>query len=100
MPICKILRKTIETYGRQNQTMKCIEEVGELLQAVSKYELSLIYGDKEDQTLKLDHLREEIADCCIMLEQMQMMYGEKEIAKKIIEKTQRLEERLKNSQII
>lgn len=91
MPICKILKRAIEVYGIKRQTMKCIEEVGELLQAVSKYEFAT---DLEEKRKALDHLQEEIADCCIMLEQMKMMYGEREVTKKIMEKIERLDKRL------
>ena len=91
MPICKILNKAIETYGVEHQTKKCVEEVGELLQALAKYQLT---SDLEKAAECLEHLQEEIADCCIMMEQMVMMYGEREIAKKILEKVERLNKRI------
>lgn len=91
MPICKILKRAIEINGTKHQTEKCVEEVGELLQAIIKYNHS---RDLEEVKENLEHLQEEIADCCIMLEQMKMMYGEREITKKIIEKMKRLDERL------
>ena len=91
MPICKILKKAMETYGVDHQTKKCVEEVGELLQAIAKYQNA---HDIEEAAECLDHLQEEVADCCIMMEQMVMMYGEREITKKILEKSQRLEKRM------
>lgn len=91
MPISEVLKKAIETYGKGPQTLKCIEESGELLQAIAKYQFS---NGTENEREALDHLQEEIADCCIMLEQMKMMYGEKEIDEKIIEKANRLADRL------
>ena len=91
MPISEILRKAVETYGIKHQTTKCLEEMGELMQAISKYYLpGVTIGDKSP----LEHLQEEIADCCIMLEQMKIMYGEREITLKIMEKAKRLEKRL------
>jgi len=62
-------------------------------QAIIKYNHS---EDLEEKKEALDHLQEEIADCCIMLEQMKMMYGEQEVTKKILEKIERLDNRLKN----
>lgn len=91
MQVSEILRKAIGTYGKGPQTLKCIEEMGELLQAISKYQFS---NGKEGERKALENLQEEIADCCIMLEQMKMMYGEKEITKKILEKAERLNNRM------
>ncbi len=48
-------------YGIGAQTMKTIEELSELIQA-------LVKKDK-------DNIREEIADCFIMLNQMCLVYG-------------------------
>lgn len=91
MSYSKVLRKAIETNGIRHQTEKCVEEVGELLQAIIKYDHS---KGLEETKANLEHLQEEIADCCIMLEQMKMMYGETEITQKILEKADRLEKRL------
>ena len=91
MQVSEVLKRAIETNGIKHQTEKCVEEVGELLQAIIKYDHS---KGLEETNANLEHLQEEIADTCIMLEQMKMMYGEAEITQKILEKTARLKNRL------
>lgn len=60
-----ILRKAIAVYGVENQTIKAIEEMSELIKELSKALLG-----KADN----DHIREEIADVEIMLEQLKDIY--------------------------
>jgi DNA-binding transcriptional regulator GbsR (MarR family) len=60
-----ILSKAIAVYGVENQTIKAIEEMSELIKELSKVLLG-----KEDN----DHIREEIADVEIMIEQLKDMY--------------------------
>lgn len=61
----KIVRETIEHYGKELQSIVAMEECSELIQSVSK-ELRGI-SDK-------DHLAEEIADVYICLELLKQMY--------------------------
>lgn len=48
-------------YGKEHQTVKAIEELAELIQALAK-------GD-------IDNIKEEIADVRVMLEQIEYLYG-------------------------
>ena len=59
-----ICNKAINTYGNASQKIKAIEEMGELIQAISK---SLL--DNEN------NVEEEIADVEIMLTQLKIMYN-------------------------
>ena len=59
-----ICNKAINTYGNASQKVKAIEEMGELIQAISK---SLL--DNEN------NVEEEIADVEIMLTQLKIMYN-------------------------
>ena len=88
----RVTEKAVAHYGKEHQVKKCIEEIGEFLQALSKYSL-LVDKHKnwktstsglatiEDRYLLQDikqgekHLQEEIADCIIMLQQMRLVYG-------------------------
>ena len=56
----QILKKTIKHYGPGNQIFKAIEELGELIQALAKYD------DPEN-------IAEEMADVRIMLDQLEIM---------------------------
>ena len=61
-----IIRKTIECYGTEKQSVVCMEECCELVQAISK-ELR----GKSDK----GHLAEEMADVQIMLWQLCCMFN-------------------------
>jgi len=81
----KILEGAVEKWGKVKQTVKAIEELGELQTELARAVLG--QGD-------LDNILEEMADCYIMLNQLSLMYGdctEEEIAK-----LERLERRLRD----
>jgi hypothetical protein len=61
----KILSDAISTFGVEMQTIKAMEECGELIQALSRTLLGANNGD---------NVREEIADVEIMCEQLRMIY--------------------------
>lgn len=72
-----ICRKAVETFGVEIQQIVAMEELGELIQAISKiarWECS----QSEDLEILLeyiDNLAEEIADVEIMLEQLKQCHG-------------------------
>lgn len=66
-----ILADAVSTFGRAAQTCKAIDELAELIQALAKAQVS---GDTEDASL-CEHIREEIVDADIMLEQLKIIYG-------------------------
>jgi len=82
------LKEAIETYGFTNQKIKCLEEISELSKEISKD----IQGIGDDE-----HIAEEIADCLIMIEQMQMIYKNRDKVQNYTEaKIERLQARLRN----
>lgn len=83
-----VLKKAIEIYGEQAQLMTSCEELGELIQAISKY-------NRKGAVMK-DSLTEEIADVLIMISQIQLMAGldNVDIMQRMLEKIERLEGRL------
>lgn len=80
-----ILRKAIETWGMEAQSDMCIEECSELIKALLKYRRAKSAGT-------IAHIREEIADVQIMIDQMRLLYGDTE--KEEAFKVHRLGERL------
>ena len=60
-----ILRKTIGTYGTGSQRMKAIEELGELIRALARCD-------------DAENVAEEMADVRIMLDQLEIMFGNHE----------------------
>ena len=78
-----ICNKAINSYGNASQKIKAIEEMGELIQAISK---SLL--DNEN------NVEEEIADVEIMLTQLKIMYSLNDIENWRNYKLNRLKERV------
>lgn len=71
-----ILAAAINHYGTDNQRIKVVEELSELIQAIAKvHSCSGNPIDKELWTVLCNNLFEEIADVEIMLEQLKMMYN-------------------------
>lgn len=62
-----VWRESIEKYGKETQSIVCMEECGELIQAISKR-----LRGKPDAT---DNLAEEMADVTICLYLLKEMYG-------------------------
>ena len=60
-------RESIEKYGKETQSIVCMEECSELIQAISK-----CLRGKPDAT---DNLAEEMADVTICLYLLKEMYG-------------------------
>ena len=81
------LKRAIETYGKDLQLTVAVEEFSELIKEICKNKRG-----KDNR----DNIIEEMADCEIMLAQIQIIFdiGADEIGDKIIEKLERLESRL------
>lgn len=62
-----IWQQSIDHYGKRMQSIVCMEECAELIQAISK--------KLRDPTSPNDHLSEEMADVIICLHQLKLMYG-------------------------
>lgn len=87
----KIIIKSIQHYGKNNQSTVCMEECAELIQAISKAKRGKI---------NRDNMIEEIADvliCIEMLKQMYMISNEK-INKWIEKKQAREAERMEKNE--
>ena len=74
----KIIRETVTLYG-DKQYMTAVEEMAELMQAISKY-MRITYSGcddmsqiKREQMERIDNITAEMADTYIMLEQLQLM---------------------------
>ena len=57
----KKIKAIADHYGKEHQTIKAMEELAELIQALAK-------GD-------IENIKEEIADVRVMLEQLEYLYG-------------------------
>lgn len=89
-----VLGKAINHYGVVSQLDQTIEEMAELIQAISKYRRSL--GNLEKEKFYKVNILEEIADTEIMLEQCKSMLNldEYELEKVKIYKINRLNKRI------
>jgi len=78
----------IKHYGIDGQVTKCLEEISELAEALSPFNggnLTLI---------STDNIVDEIADVAIMILQMQMIFGEDRVSKRMEFKIERLRNRM------
>lgn len=71
----KIIKETVNIYG-DKQYMTAVEEMAELMQAISKY-LRINYSGCDDvsqiQKEAINNITAEMADVYVMLEQLQLM---------------------------
>ena len=85
--------KIIDHYGKKTQLLKAVEEMGELTQALCKYEVTCGY-DERNQIMQ--SVVEEIADVDIMLEQLKLIFGEYQVNLMKRKKIERLMRRIEN----
>lgn len=88
--LAKRLRKIIDNYGIEAQSIVCIEEFAEVSQATTKVLRKGLTPETKE------HLTEEIADAIICLYQLKIMYNidDKKIDEYIEQKIARTEERM------
>lgn len=93
----RIMQQAIETYGVQAQCDVAIEEMAELTKAIVK--IRRVADDYEKTQAALDNLLEEIADVDIMVDQLKIMWGPKQVEEYRRKKLARLDRRLNNDRI-
>lgn len=81
-----ICRRAVETYGTEHQKRKAMEELAELMLALSR---------EQDNRSTDDEVITEIADVQIMLEQLMQMYGREKVTRERYRKLRRLEARIR-----
>lgn len=74
-------RSAIETWGDYEQRQIAVEELAELIVALKHYERHRVNDDA---------VIEEIADVCVVLSQLAVMFGHDRIEARVREKTARL----------
>ena len=90
----RIMRQAIETYGVQSQCDVAIEEMAELTKAIVK--IRRVADDYGKTQVALDNLLEEIADVDIMIDQLKIMWGTKQVEEYRRKKLKRLAKRLED----
>ncbi len=95
----EVLQKAINTYGVENQMIKTVEELSELLQALCKSLVRLNYTKEkislEDDLKSVDNIFKEMADVEIMLEQCKIMFQcDKEVNRWKQKKIERFERKM------
>lgn len=85
-----LLKLAIELYGKDAQMLMMIEEASELTKAICK----VFRASAKDIGEASEHVLEEMADCKIMLRQMELIFGDPSGWESL--KLHRLEERMNN----
>lgn len=83
----ELYKRALNDWGIRPQVMMVMEETGEMLNAIGKYDRGRV--DKDDVIT-------ELADVCIIMEQMATFFGWEEFKKEKERKLERLRERLDN----
>ena len=83
-----LYERTIKRYGQIKQVTKDVEELGELAVELSRWLLADGIGDGH----LLSHIKEELADVCIMTDQLQLIFGD--VSDWEMHKLERLERKL------
>lgn len=90
----RIEERAIEVFGKNAQTLKLIEELGELATAASRY-LNIKNFPPEEHDKIRSNFKEECADVEILLKQMRIIHGDIDIDKWYAMKIVRLDLALK-----
>ena len=84
----EVYKRAIEKWGEFSQLDQALEEMAELMLAINKYKrLKMDLKDKEKQIM--DNLIEEIADVKMCIEQLEMIYGKKNVEETLEKKMQK-----------
>ncbi len=91
----KVYKKAVKHYGTYEQHNVAMEECSELIQAISKF---LRATKAKDMLIARNHIREEIADVMIVIDQLRLMHaiGDKEMEQEVEYKVARLNERIEH----
>ena len=80
-------------YGMVHQSKKAIEEMSELIKALCKLDENPALDSRNVQYM--NDVVEEIADVCVMMEQLKIFYGHQAIEERIDYKIDRQIERIR-----
>ena len=83
-------KKCIDVWGEDAQIKMCIEEMSELTKELCKNWRKA----KRNTPEQIDHICEEIADVQNMVDQMQLVFGEKKVEEYRLMKKARTEKKL------
>ena len=94
----EVLQKCVNTYGAEAQVDMAVEEMSELTKALLKHRRKEAQGSKDLEAAR-ENILEEVADVIIMLTQLIMIYGGRDLVKETIEnKVDRQIKRLANAE--
>lgn len=94
----EVLQECVDTYGAEAQVDMAVEEMSELTKALLKYRRKAAQGSKDLEAAR-ENILEEMADVIIMLTQIIMIYGGRDLVQETIEnKVDRQIKRLANTE--
>lgn len=94
----EVLQECVNTYGAEAQVDMAVEEMSELTKALLKYRRKTAQGSKDLEAAR-ENILEEVADVIIMLTQLIMIYGGRDLVQETIEnKVDRQIKRLANTE--
>ena len=91
----EISNSLIEKFGAENQIIKAISELGELVQALADHQCGQLVSCSMDS--RKHRVLEEIADVKIMLNQLEILFGREKVAAKLEWKIGYIEKKLEEN---
>ena len=79
----EVLQECVNTYGAEAQVDMAVEEMSELTKALLKYRRKEAQGSKDLEEAR-ENILEEVADVIIMLTQLIMIYGGRDLVQETI----------------
>lgn len=67
-----LYERAIEKFGEKKQVTKAVEELGELIVELSRW----LNAERPADEHLLSHIREDLADVCVMTDQLQLIFGD------------------------
>jgi len=86
----KLYDEAEKYWGHIAQYDQCIEECGELIVAIRKYERKVLHGEYENNPEIEENLVEELCDVFMCIEQLSEFVGRERFENKLEEKLQKL----------
>lgn len=94
----EVLQECVDTYGAEAQVDTAVEEMSELTKALLKCRRKAAQGSKDLEAAR-ENILEEVSDVIIMLTQLIMIYGGRDLVQETIEnKVDRQIKRLANTE--
>ena len=92
----KVINGALKVFGEEAQMDKAVEELAELIVAIQKFKQSSVNDNTSTKTMmkRVADITDELADVTIIIKQLSIIFGERDVEKRINFKLKRLNSRI------